>query len=203
MRIPICLTALLILVGTALAGEEAPPAQASEAPVPPAAAAVVATPAPAPVAATGAVATPASSDKNERPTSVTASPATGDAGQLDYRSLDPLLRHEEYQYRSGGRDPFAPLVTAREAGEGEEVEITDPGVADLIMVGRAWGGGRVLALAETPQGMGLLLRVGDRVRDGQVLAISPEGVTFSQTTYGLVRQVTLPFGSGEEGRDER
>jgi hypothetical protein len=190
---------MLLVVGTAFAGEEGREAKAPDAKVPDAKAAVataeVATtaPAPAPAAASGA----------EKSAVVKARPSPAESDRIDYHGVDALLRNDEYQYRSGGRDPFAPLVTSGEAGEGEEAMITDPGVADLIMVGRAWGGGLVFALAETPQGMGLLLRVGDQVRDGRVVAISPEGVTFSQTTYGLVRQVTLPFGSVEEGRDER
>jgi len=173
--------AVLLGIGTAWAGAAAPPTAASAGQEPDARPAV------------GAA---------EKSAPVTARPASTPE-PIDYRSVDALLQREEYQYRSGGRDPFAPLVTTNEEGEGEQAEITDPGVADLIMVGRAWGGGRVFALAETPQGRGLLLRVGDRVRDGCVLAISPEGVTFSQATYGLVRQVTLPFSSVEEGRDER
>jgi hypothetical protein len=190
---------MLLVVGTAFAGEEGQAALAPEAKAPDAKAAVVT----AGVGSVIATPAPAAASAPEKPAAVTATPSPAEPDPIDYHGVDALLQHDEYQYRSGGRDPFAPLVTTNEAGEGEEAEITDPGVADLIMVGRAWGGGRVFALAETPQGMGLLLRVGDQVRDGRVVAISPEGVTFSQTSYGLVRQVTLPFGSVEEGRDER
>jgi hypothetical protein len=196
--------AILLLVGTAFAGEEGQAAKAPEAKAPEAKAAD-AKPAAGAAGVGSAIATPVptAAGAGEKPAAVTATPSAAVPDRIDYHGVDALLRQKEYQYRSGGRDPFAPLVNTGEGAEGEEAVITDPGVADLIMVGRAWGGDRVYALAETPQGMGLLLRVGDRVRDGCVVAISPEGVTFSQTTYGLVRQVTLPFGSVEEGRDER
>jgi len=129
--------------------------------------------------------------------------AAGGVGSLDYREADAFLRGDAYTYQSGGRDPFAPLVRSGDGKEEEKIAIADPGVADLILVGRAWGGGQLYALAETSQGMGLLLREGDRVRDGRVVSITPEGVVFSQTTYGVTRQITLPVGSVEEGRDER
>jgi hypothetical protein len=123
------------------------------------------------------------------------------AGQLP-ADIDALLRPKEFDYHGGGRDPFSPLVTT---GGGEEAEpvLTDPGVADLVIVGLLWGGGKRFALAETPRGMGLVLRVGDRVRDGAVVEIGEKGVIFSQTAYGLTRRVTLPIGLTEEGRHER
>jgi hypothetical protein len=116
--------------------------------------------------------------------------------------VDGLLHPQEYDYHGGGRDPFSPLVGT--GGEEESTPVvTDPGVADLVIVGLLWGGGVRFALAETPHGMGLVLRVGDRVRDGVVTAIGVEGVAFSQTAYGLTRRVTLPIGLTEEGRHER
>jgi hypothetical protein len=116
--------------------------------------------------------------------------------------MDALLHPQEYDYHGGGRDPFSPLVGT--GGEEESTPVvTDPGVADLVIVGLLWGGGMRFALAETPHGMGLVLRVGDRVRDGVVTAIGVEGVAFSQTAYGLTRRVTLPIGLTEEGRHER
>jgi hypothetical protein len=116
--------------------------------------------------------------------------------------VDELLHPQECDYHGGGRDPFSPLVTT--GGEEESTPVvTDPGVADLVIVGLLWGGGVRFALAETPHGMGLVLRVGDRVRDGVVTAIGVEGVAFSQTAYGLTRRVTLPIGLTEEKRHER
>jgi len=119
----------------------------------------------------------------------------------EYADLDALLHGEQYTYRSGGRDPFASLVTR--GNEQARASEEDPGVADLIIVGLLWGGTQRFALAETSQGLGLVLREGDEVRDGRVLSIGPDGVTFRQSAYGLTRRVTLPMVSREEVRDER
>ncbi|MFH1143100.1 MAG: hypothetical protein V1774_00980 [Candidatus Eisenbacteria bacterium] len=129
--------------------------------------------------------------------------SSGSAGEARLLQEDPRvgewLHPEPYLYRSAGRrDPFASLLP-----DGEEQADLEPGVADLIVVGILWGDRDRLALVETRQGKGLILREGDRVRDGRVLAISVDGVAFVQYYYGLSRRVNLPMVSSEEVGNER
>ncbi len=115
--------------------------------------------------------------------------------------LEKALVAEGYEYHSGARrDPFSALI----GGEEEEAAAErDPGIGDLILVGILWGGDQCLVLAETRAGMGLVLREGDRLRDGRVVAVSQKGVTVDQYLYGAARRLTLPFVTKEEEQDER
>lgn len=47
------------------------------------------------------------------------------------------------------------------------------------------------------------MRPGDRVQDGRVIEVLPDGLRISHTLYGITRVVTLPVRSGLEGKDER
>lgn len=134
------------------------------------------------------------------PAMVTAVPAQEGAppAVIDEATLAGWLHPEPYAYGSiGMRDPFATLLSR----EGEELT-GDPGVADLTIVGVLWGARGRFALAETRQGECLLLRVGDRLRDGRILSITPEGITVVQYYFGMSRRVNLPIFSGEEGGHE-
>jgi hypothetical protein len=186
-RISVCLMAVLLGVGPlAAAGEKTAAATSS------------ATGANEEGAVTALPVTPGPADAAKESDS---GPPVAAVGELP-ADMDALLHPPQFDYHGGGRDPFSPLV---KTGGGEEAEpvFTDPGVADLVVVGLLWGGGKRFALVETPRGMGLVLRVGDRVRDGVVVEIGEKSVIFSQTAYGLTRRVTLPIGLTEEGRHER
>lgn len=113
------------------------------------------------------------------------------------------LEPEIYVYKSGTRrDPFVPLVKAEPAQAGED-ENRRPGVGDIVITGIVWGGEGRLALAETFWGAGLLLHEGDKLRDGRVIRITPEGVTLRQHGFGVSRTITLTIGAGEETGNER
>jgi len=117
---------------------------------------------------------------------------------VDDAMLSEWIHPEPYSYRSGGlRDPFVSLISD------DEDDATDPGVGDIFIVGILWGAQDRLALAQTRQGLCLILREGDRLRDGRVLSISPEGVTLVQYHFGLSRRIDLPIVSGEEVGNER
>jgi hypothetical protein len=152
-----------------------------------------------PASADDEPAAPSTDGERAVESAATAPEAVG--GAPDYASYDAWLRTEEYAYRGGGRDPFASLVTRGD--EGQERAAEQPGVADLILVGLLWGGERRFALVESAQGEGLILEVGDQVRDGRVLSIGADAVVFLQSAHGLTRKVTLPIASAEEGKDER
>lgn len=122
----------------------------------------------------------------------------GDAPVVDGATLERWLHPEPYLYRSSGkRDPFAPLINEKEDPTDE------PGVEEITIVGVLWGPLDRFALAQTPQGECLLLRVGDRLRDGRITAISPEGITVVQYHFGRSRRVDIPILSAEEESHER
>lgn len=127
-------------------------------------------------------------------------PAPGDSLMMDVGEvLDELLWPEPYLYQSAGtRDPFAPLV-GQEHPDGEG----PLAIGDLIVVGVVWGDDDRFALVETRSGKNLVMRPGDRVQDGRVIEVLPDGVRISHTLYGITRVVTMPVRSGLEGKDER
>jgi hypothetical protein len=88
------------------------------------------------------------------------------------------LPPKPYEAR-GRRDPFRPL----EVTEGPK-GLT---VTSLKLVGIIHGREGLLALMETPEGLGYILRAGDVIGDGRVLEIGSEGVTF-----GVIRRAGEP-----------
>jgi hypothetical protein len=90
------------------------------------------------------------------------------------------------------RDPFYSLV---QDGERRPTKLLDVGVA--TMVGSVWGESGIIALLEDKTGRSYALKVGDRVLNGRVIAVTPASVTFSITTFGITKTVTLELA--EEG----
>ena len=86
----------------------------------------------------------------------------------------PPLPPKPYEAR-GRRDPFRPLdITEGPKG------LT---VTSLKLVGIIHGRQGFLALMETPDGLGYILRAGDVIGDGRVLEVGAESVTF-----GMIRR---------------
>lgn len=114
--------------------------------------------------------------------------------------LDELLWPEPYLYQSAGtRDPFRTLLGDEEASpDGRLI-----GVEDIIVVGILWGARDRFALVETRYDQNLILRKGDVVRDGEILAVLPDGLKIRYSHYGVVKTITLPVESGAEEKDER
>jgi len=99
------------------------------------------------------------------------------------------IRRNEYFYQSYGRvDPFRALVTGEfEAVEG--AELVDVNAASLV--GVMWGANDRFALVEDGHGNGYILRVGDAVRNGRIIAINDDSVVASISLYGLTSRVVL------------
>jgi hypothetical protein len=90
------------------------------------------------------------------------------------------------------RDPFSSLVQAGKERLGKLLE-----VSRAKMVGSVWGESGIIALLEDDTGRSYALRVGDRVANGSVIAVTPASVTFTITVFGLTKSVTLELA--EEG----
>ena len=82
----------------------------------------------------------------------------------------PPLPPRPYEAK-GRRDPFRSLG-ATEGSKGTTV-------GSVTLVGIIQGRQGPLALVETPDGVGYILRPGDRIGDGMVLEIGLESVTFT------------------------
>jgi Tfp pilus assembly protein PilP len=70
----------------------------------------------------------------------------------------------------GRRDPFTPIVTARPR---EGMSVLTLKLAGVVQ------GRTLLALVESPDGVGYILKPGDVVGDGRVTDITPSSVTFA------------------------
>ncbi|MBI4609144.1 MAG: pilus assembly protein PilP [Candidatus Rokubacteria bacterium] len=79
-----------------------------------------------------------------------------------------------YQAR-GRRDPFRPPVTEVQEKGGP----TGLQTASLKLVGIVQGRDSLLALVESADGLGYILRPGDLIGDGRVAEIGPDSVTFT------------------------
>ena len=82
----------------------------------------------------------------------------------------------------GRRDPFTPV----------EIRQDKPGldVSTLKLVGTI-SGRHLLALVETPGGIGYILKPGDGLGNGQVTAISAESVTFAVSGQRSPRETSV------------
>ena len=97
----------------------------------------------------------------------------------------------EYHYDpQGRRDPFRSLIGSKEptgrGGQGIAGFLVEE--IDLQGVVRTKQG--LVAMVTGPDNNGYLLRVGDRVFDGEVVRITPTAVVFRQETREIVKDLT-------------
>ena len=108
------------------------------------------------------------------------------------------IRRNEYFYQSyGRRDLFAALVTG-EFQPNQAADIVDLNSATLV--GVMWGPTDRFALVEDGHGNGFILRVGDRVNNGRVVAIQENSLVATISLYGITSRVILRL---EDREDER
>lgn len=108
------------------------------------------------------------------------------------------IRRNEYFYQSyGRRDLFSALVTG-EFEPQQGVELVDVNASKLV--GVMWGPTDRFALVEDGHGNGFILRVGDRVQHGRVVAIQEESLVASINLYGITSRVILRL---EDRKDQR
>jgi len=108
------------------------------------------------------------------------------------------IRTNDYFYQSWGRpDLFGALVSG-EFEPGEAAELVD--VNNAKLVGVMWGPTDRFALVEDGSGNGYILRVGDRVSNGRVLAVQKKSLVASVSLYGITNRVILRLN---DGKDER
>ena len=108
------------------------------------------------------------------------------------------IRTNDYFYQSWGRpDLFAALVSG-EFEPGEAADLVD--VNNAKLVGVMWGPTDRFALVEDGSGNGYILRVGDRVSNGRVIAVQKKSLVASVSLYGITNRVILRLADGKDAR---
>ncbi len=92
----------------------------------------------------------------------------------------------------GRRDPFEPLVTGQRSGF-----VTDelPNVETLRLVGVLRDDAESIALLENLEGYGYILRTGDKVQNGSLIAVQNNRALFQIDEYGWSHVIALQLTS--------
>lgn len=110
------------------------------------------------------------------------------------------LRENSYFYRAyNRRDPFQSLIVGEFVSD-KKMEIVD--ISRVVLVGIVRGELDRFALLEDDKGFGYILRVGDQVKNGAVVAIGDESMVARVTNFGQTRKFTLHLARGQEGEQQ-
>ncbi len=121
----------------------------------------------------------------------------GAASSPSARAKKTKLRENSYYYGAfNRRDPFRSLVSGTFERD-SRMELVDIGSVELVGVVR--GDLDRFALLEDEKGFTYVLRVGDRVRRGTVIAIGENTLTARITSFGQTRKVTLHMVDRHKG----
>ncbi len=134
------------------------------------------------------------------PAPAPAAPAPAAAvAQAKAAEPDTLFRKETYTYRSlGRRDPFRSLVSKKGEGSGE-TDVSTLDASNVMLTGIIWGANGRLALVHDTQGVGYVLKPGDKIIGGNVYAITDTSVIFEQGDPGHTVKFIVPI-TKKEGR---
>jgi Tfp pilus assembly protein PilP len=133
-------------------------------------------------------------------TATAPAPATPPAdGSIDAASIQQNLEgvlerpasENEYHYDpQGRRDPFRSLIGSKDiAGRGSQ-GIGGFLVEEIDLQGVVRTKQGLVGMVTGPDNNGYLLRVGDRVFDGEVVRVTPNAVVFRQETREIVKELT-------------
>jgi hypothetical protein len=115
----------------------------------------------------------------------------GDENQSRIRSI----RRNEVFYRSYGRPDLTKALVTGEFEALKSTEIVDMNVAQLV--GIVTGATDRFAMIEDGTGNGFILRVGDKVRNGRITAVTDNSVVASVSLYGMTSRVVLRLENRE------
>jgi len=80
------------------------------------------------------------------------------------------------------------------------MEVID--IGRVVLVGIVKGELDRFALLEDDKGFSYILRVGDQVKNGAVVAIGDESMVARVTNFGQTKKFTLHLAKGEEGEQQ-
>ncbi len=107
------------------------------------------------------------------------------------------LRDNSYYYSAfNKRDPFESLIVGNFVSE-KKMPVVD--VGRVVLVGVVKGELDRFALLEDDKGFSYILRVGDEVKNGSVVAIGDRSVVARVTNFGQTKKFTLHLAKREEG----
>lgn len=115
----------------------------------------------------------------------------GDENQSRIRSI----RRNEVFYRSYGRPDLSRALVTGEFIPLKNTEIVDMNVAQLV--GIVSGATDRFGMVEDGSGNGFILRVGDKVRNGRITAVTDNSVVASVSLYGMTSRVVLRLENRE------
>ena len=122
------------------------------------------------------------------PQAVAGQQVTVPAGP-DIVRIEPASYHDH-----GRRDPFVPLTSGADPGEGPRFET-------LRLTGIFLGSpGNSLVVLEDPMRRGHFARVGEKIGNARLLAIHSESADFEVDDYGSVRRESLRLERADSDR---
>ena len=120
--------------------------------------------------------------------------ASGQAAKAAPERTKKLRTNSYYYSAFNRRDPFRSLVVGDFISDKKMTPIV---LGRLELVGIIRGELDRFALLEDNKGFSYILRVGDRVKNGSVVAIGEETMVARVTNFGQTRKVTLHMDKGE------
>jgi hypothetical protein len=115
----------------------------------------------------------------------------GDENQTRIKAI----RRNEVFYRSYGRPDLTKALVTGEFKPMASAEIVDMNLAQLV--GIVSGATDKFAMVEDGSGNGFILRVGDKVRNGRITAVTDNSVVASVSLYGMTSRVVLRLENRE------
>jgi len=129
----------------------------------------------------------------EQPVAAQAAPQKSPAPTVMPRTPEPGPPLPPLAYEARGRrDPFAPVQVAKEAKEKIGLEVGTVKLVGII------SGSTPLALAETPEGLGYILKQGDVLGNGRVTEVTANSVTFAISGRAAQRETSLTLRIGTD-----
>jgi hypothetical protein len=108
------------------------------------------------------------------------------------------LRTRHYYYQAfNRRDPFRSLM----AGSFEEGQTDLVDIYKVRLVGVLSGGMDKFAMLEDNNGIGHILKVGDPIRNGNIISVAERSLIARVTLYGQTSSITLNL-EGVKGKGE-
>ncbi|MDH3216871.1 MAG: pilus assembly protein PilP [Candidatus Krumholzibacteria bacterium] len=123
--------------------------------------------------------------------------ASGQQSAMAESGKKAKLRENSYYYSAfNKRDPFRSLIVGEFVSEKKMSPID---LARVELVGLVKGELDRFALLEDNKGFAYILRVGDRIKNGSVVAIGDKTMVARVTNFGQSRKFTLRLAERAEG----
>ncbi len=115
-------------------------------------------------------------------------------GLVSEQSEAESLREYAQAYRATRtRDPFRSLISSDQ----DRTQIVDLSVVTLV--GVVWAHPKPFCIVEDTEGISYILRKGDRVKNGRIVAVHRDKLVASQTILGYTTTVQLNLDKGKDG----